>query len=38
LVNLGNSCYMNSVMQVIFVIPDFVKRWENSVMKWAAIS
>lgn len=26
LVNLGNSCYMNSVMQVIFVIPDFVKR------------
>jgi ubiquitin carboxyl-terminal hydrolase 5/13 len=26
LVNLGNSCYMNSIMQVIFVIPDFVKR------------
>jgi ubiquitin C-terminal hydrolase len=26
LVNLGNSCYMNSLMQVIFVIPDFIKR------------
>ena len=21
--NLGNSCYMNSVMQVVFTIPDF---------------
>lgn len=29
LVNLGNSCYMNSLMQVIFTIPDFIKRWEN---------
>lgn len=25
--NLGNSCYMNSVMQVIFTIPDFVERF-----------
>jgi len=25
--NLGNSCYLNSVMQVIFTIPDFVKRY-----------
>lgn len=24
--NLGNSCYLNSVMQVIFTIPDFQKR------------
>lgn len=24
--NLGNSCYMNSVMQVVFTIPDFQKR------------
>lgn len=24
--NLGNSCYMNSVMQVLFTIPDFQKR------------
>lgn len=26
LANLGNSCYLNSVMQVIFSIPDF-QRW-----------
>lgn len=26
LVNLGNSCYLNSVMQMVFTIPDFVKR------------
>ncbi|XP_055373009.1 ubiquitin carboxyl-terminal hydrolase 5 [Condylostylus longicornis] len=25
--NLGNSCYLNSVMQVLFTIPDFVKRF-----------
>lgn len=25
--NLGNSCYLNSVMQVMFIIPDFVKRF-----------
>lgn len=24
--NLGNSCYMNSVMQVLFTIPDFQHR------------
>ena len=24
--NLGNSCYMNSVMQVVFTIPDFQRR------------
>ena len=24
--NLGNSCYMNSVMQVIFTIPDFKEK------------
>ncbi|KAJ8680108.1 hypothetical protein QAD02_015895 [Eretmocerus hayati] len=27
LVNLGNSCYLNSVMQMCFVIPDFVERF-----------
>uniref|UniRef100_A0A0L8HCH8 ubiquitinyl hydrolase 1 n=1 Tax=Octopus bimaculoides TaxID=37653 RepID=A0A0L8HCH8_OCTBM len=25
--NLGNSCYMNSVMQVIFTIPDFQEKY-----------
>ncbi|XP_026847509.1 ubiquitin carboxyl-terminal hydrolase 5 [Drosophila persimilis] len=25
--NLGNSCYINSVMQVLFVIPDFQERF-----------
>ncbi|GAB0093921.1 Ubiquitin carboxyl-terminal hydrolase [Sergentomyia squamirostris] len=28
--NLGNSCYLNSVMQVIFTIPDFVERFVNA--------
>ncbi|XP_071446466.1 ubiquitin carboxyl-terminal hydrolase 5 [Hetaerina americana] len=32
LVNLGNSCYLNSVMQIIFSIPDFKKRFvENGL-------
>ncbi|XP_043243919.1 ubiquitin carboxyl-terminal hydrolase 5-like [Amphibalanus amphitrite] len=25
--NLGNSCYLNSAMQVMFTVPDFVKRY-----------
>lgn len=37
MVNLGNSCYLNSMMQVIFTIPDFIRHyveeaprvWEN---------
>jgi len=24
--NLGNSCYMNSVMQVIFTLPSFIDK------------
>lgn len=27
--NLGNSCYLNSVMQVLFVVPDFIKRFAD---------
>ncbi|MPC16386.1 Ubiquitin carboxyl-terminal hydrolase 5 [Portunus trituberculatus] len=27
--NLGNSCYINSVMQVLFTIPSFVERFYN---------
>ncbi|CAK9822790.1 Ubiquitin carboxyl-terminal hydrolase 5 [Anthophora retusa] len=27
LANLGSSCYINSVMQMLFVIPDFIKRF-----------
>ncbi|EZA52425.1 ubiquitin carboxyl-terminal hydrolase 5 [Ooceraea biroi] len=27
LTNLGNSCYLNSVMQALFIVPDFVKRY-----------
>lgn len=26
LVNLGNSCYFNSLLQVIFTIPDFIQK------------
>ena len=29
LTNLGNSCYLNSVMQILFSIPDFQKRWKG---------
>ncbi|XP_055958187.1 ubiquitin carboxyl-terminal hydrolase 5 [Patella vulgata] len=29
--NLGNSCYMNSVMQVVFTIPDFQKRYYDKL-------
>lgn len=29
LANLGNSCYLNSVMQVIFSVPDFIQCYYN---------
>ncbi|XP_022700553.1 ubiquitin carboxyl-terminal hydrolase 5-like isoform X2 [Varroa jacobsoni] len=29
LINLGNSCYMNSIVQMLFTIPSFVKRYYN---------
>lgn len=27
MVNLGNSCYLNSVMQMLFIVPDFIQRF-----------
>ncbi|CAH1396675.1 unnamed protein product [Nezara viridula] len=31
LANMGNSCYLNSVVQIIFSIPDFIKKYyENA--------
>lgn len=29
--NLGNSCYMNSVMQVIFTIPEFAQKYASEL-------
>ncbi len=26
--NLGNSCYLNSIMQVVFTLPEFQRRCE----------
>lgn len=26
LANMGNSCYLNSVVQILFIIPDFIKK------------
>lgn len=29
MVNLGNSCYLNSVMQILFSLPEFQMRWAS---------
>uniref|UniRef100_A0A8B9J5S3 Ubiquitin carboxyl-terminal hydrolase n=1 Tax=Astyanax mexicanus TaxID=7994 RepID=A0A8B9J5S3_ASTMX len=31
--NLGNSCYLNSVMQVLFTIPDFQEKYVSNIEK-----
>ncbi|XP_062848799.1 ubiquitin carboxyl-terminal hydrolase 5 isoform X1 [Trichomycterus rosablanca] len=31
--NLGNSCYLNSVMQVLFTIPDFQEKYVSNIDK-----
>uniref|UniRef100_A0A3P8YUJ6 Ubiquitin carboxyl-terminal hydrolase n=1 Tax=Esox lucius TaxID=8010 RepID=A0A3P8YUJ6_ESOLU len=31
--NLGNSCYLNSVMQVIFTVPDFQSKYVSNIDK-----
>ncbi|XP_069039154.1 ubiquitin carboxyl-terminal hydrolase 5 isoform X1 [Lepisosteus oculatus] len=31
--NLGNSCYLNSVMQVIFTVPDFQNKYVSNIEK-----
>lgn len=36
--NLGNTCYLNSVMQVIFTIPDFVRRFVDRAQEIFAAS
>jgi len=30
LVNLGSSCYINSVMQMLVTVPDFVKNYTDA--------
>lgn len=34
IVNLGNSCYMNSVMQALFNIPEFQERFSKNAEKY----
>ncbi|XP_072564675.1 ubiquitin carboxyl-terminal hydrolase 5-like [Paramormyrops kingsleyae] len=31
--NLGNSCYLNSVMQVLFTVPDFQRKYVSNIEK-----
>jgi ubiquitin carboxyl-terminal hydrolase 5/13 len=34
IVNLGNSCYLNSLMQALFTIPDFQERFTRNADKY----
>lgn len=36
--NLGNSCYLNSVMQVIFSIPDFIDSYVSCANEYVALA
>ena len=43
MVNLGNSCYMNSIVQILFSLPDFKERYLSEAVshldtcqKWTA--
>ncbi len=33
LANLGNSCYLNSVIQVLFTLPDFQPRYTKILLR-----
>lgn len=34
MMNMGNYCYMNSVMQVLFIIPDFINNYVTNSMNF----
>lgn len=34
MVNLGNSCYLNSVMQTLFTVPDFVSKYVERAQEY----
>ncbi|KRT81918.1 Peptidase, partial [Oryctes borbonicus] len=32
--NLGNSCYLNSVIQMMFIIPDFIRKYVDNASRF----